>query len=202
MTAVYIILIIAAVIMLLSLIPINVIADFAYNSDNNTLYLKFLFIRIKLYPAVEKAVSDYEKEPEKEDREAADIVQTLKKARNVYSVLKKDIRQLVNYILTRALSVKSLNISAVLGTGDPMYTGILYGAVNAAVYGALGAADAKMKIKKYHVDIKSDFDNARLAAGIYAVIYTRLVHLYYAAAKAIIIFMKIKKTLREVEEHE
>lgn len=202
MIAVYVILIIAAVIMLLSLIPINVIADFAYNSDNNTLYLKFLFIKVRLYPAVEKAVTEYEKKPEKVDKETLDIAETLKRAKSAYAVLKKDIWQLVNYILTRALSIKELNISAVLGTGDPMYTGILYGAANAAVYGALGAADAKMKIKKYHVDIKSDFDNARLAAGIYAVIYTRFVHLYYAAAKAIIIFMKIKKTLREVEENE
>lgn len=204
MTAVYIIMILAAVVMLLSLIPINVIADFAYNYSDNSLYLKFLFFRIKLYPTYKQKTETLkieEKQEESPDKET-DTDYTVRKVWSIYQALKENIFALLDYIFTKALAVKELNISAVLGTGNPMYTGLLCGTVNAAVYGILGAADAKMKIKNHNVDINFDFDNVKCAAGIYTVIYTRAIYVYCIAAKALIILMKLRKTLKEVKEDE
>lgn len=201
MTAVYILLIIITVIAVLSLVKINITADFAYKSDNNELYIKILFIRVRLYPKVkkdiDKGVREYEENSEEIDEKAAGVIKKLTGAKHVYSVLKKDISELLNYVFEKAAAINELNISGVIGTGNPMYTGIVYGAVNAAVFGFLGAADRKMKIKKHHTDLKADFDNPAFSAGIYAVIYTRAVHLYYLAAKALIIYMKLRNILEK-----
>lgn len=201
-TAVYIIMIIAAVIMFLSLLPIHVVFDFSYASDNNTIYVKFLFVHIKLYPKQQKLDKEEEKEEKQINKKTFETDKKLKKVKYIYDKLKKDLFKLLNYIFKKAVSIKELNISTVIGTGDPMYTGILYGTVNAAVYGALGIADSKMKIKKYHVDIRSDFDNPRFDAGVYAVTSIQIMYLYYILVKILIILRKLKKTLKEVNENE
>lgn len=194
MIAVYILLTLLAVILILSFVKINVTADFAYKSENNELYIKFLFIKVKLYPRVkEEKASDGEGTKEASEKE--DVLGKISGFKKLYAVLKKDIFKLLNYTFEKALAISELNISAKIGTGEPMYTGIVYGAANAAVFGFLGAADRKMKIKKQHTDIKADFDNAVLSAGIYAVVYTRAVHLYYLAARALIMYIKLKHIL-------
>ena len=191
MTAVYIIMMIAAVVMLLLITPINIIADFSYKSENNTLYVKFLFFKLKLYPKIKeegkKLEKDYEEHPEKTDKKAADILSVLKSSKKLYAKLKNDIKKLLDYVFEHAI------ISAVIGTGDAMYTGISTGAANAAVYGVLGASSAKMKIKKYHVDIKPEFDRAYLAAGIYARVYTRIFYVFGIAVRLIRLYMIYRK---------
>ena len=197
MTAVYIIMMIAAVVMLLPIIPINIIADFSYKSENNTLYVKFLFFKLKLYPKIsevgEKLEKDYEEHPEETDKKAADILSMLKSSKKLYAKLKNNIKKLLDYVFEHAITIKHVNISAVIGTGDAMYTGISTGAANAAVYGALGASSAKMKIKKYHVDIKPEFDRAYLAAGIYAMVYTRIFYVFGIAVRLIRLYMIYRK---------
>ena len=201
MTAVYILLIIIALIMLLSLVRINVVADFSYKSENNELYIKFLFIKSHLYPKVkkdvDKGIEDYEENPEKINKETAGILERLAGAKYLYTNLKKDILKLLNYTFEKAIAIDELNISGVIGTGNPMYTGLVYGAVNSVVFGFLGTADRKMKLEKHHTDIKADFDNAVFSAGVYAVIYTRAMYLYYMAAKAAVIYIKLKRILKE-----
>lgn len=203
MSAVYVIMMIAAIIALLLLIPINVIVRFAVNSDENEVRIKILFWEKRIFPVVkESSPSSVAEVKEKKKLSASDIKALLKKIKAVYSAVRTDVKKLINYLLTKALAVKELNISGVLGTGDPMYSGMLYGTVNGAVYGALGAAHAKMKVKKYNVDIKADFDNARLAAGIYAVVYVRILNIFSAAFRALWIYLKIRKTLKEVNINE
>lgn len=194
MIAVYILLILLAVILILSFVKINVTADFAYKSEKNELYIKFLFIKARLYPRVKTEKSSGGNESE-EAGGRTDISGKISGAKKMYTALKKDIFKLLNYTFEKALAISELNISAKIGTGEPMYTGIVYGTVNAAVFGFLGAADRKMKIKKQHTDIKADFDNAVFSAGIYAVVYTRAVHLYYLAARALIMYIKLKHIL-------
>ena len=205
MNAVYIIMMIAAIIALLLLIPINVIVSFAVNSDENEIRIKVLFWDKRIFPVVKESspkTSVEVKEKEKKKLSASDIKALLKKFKAVYSAVRDDVKKLINYLLTKALAVKELNVSAVLGTGDPMYSGILYGTVNGAVYGVLGMAHAKMKVKKHNVDIKADFDNAKLAAGIYAVVYVRILSIFSAAFRALWIYLKVRKTLKEVNINE
>lgn len=203
MTAVYVIMIIVAVIMLLLLIPINVVFSFAFKSDENEIRIKILFWDKRVFPAVKEETEETEiATNEKKKISVSGIKQLLKKLKTVYSATKTDIKKLINYIFVKALSIKELNISALIGTGDPMYTGIVYGAVNAAVYGGLGAAYAKMKIKDYNVDIKADFDNAKLATGIYTVLYVRILNLFPIAVYALRIYLKARKALKEEKINE
>ncbi len=198
MTAVYVIMIIAASLALIGLIPVNVIADIAYKSDNRA-YAKILCFKFTLYPseevkkAADTAESDYE--TEEKDRGTLD---TFKLVKRCYGAAKENIKELINYIFAEAIVIRELNISGIIGTGNPMYTGMVYGAVSAAVYGFIGAADAKKRIKRYNIDIKADFDNTKLAAGVYAEIYMRIYHIISAAVKAMIIYIKIKHSFKEV----
>ena len=41
-----------------------------------------------------------------------------------------------SYIICHAIKIKELNVSSKFGMGNPMYTGIATGAVNAGVYNA------------------------------------------------------------------
>ena len=143
MTAVYVIMIIAASLALIGLIPVNVIADIAYKSDNRA-YAKILCFKFTLYPseevkkAADTAESDYE--TEEKDRGTLD---TFKLVKRCYGAAKENIKELINYIFAKAIVIRELNISGIIGTGNPMYTGMAYGAVSAAVYGCIGAADAQ-----------------------------------------------------------
>ena len=203
MTAVYVLMIIAAVIMLLLLIPINVVFRFAFKAEENEIRIKILFWDKRVFPVIKEEEKTEDKpEQDKKKISANAIAALLKKAGRIYSATKKDLKKLINYIFAKAISVKELNISALLGTGDPMYSGILYGTVNAAVYGFLGAAYAKMKIKDYNVDIKADFDNAKLSAGIYTGLYVRILNIFSIAFRALWIYLKVKKALKEVEINE
>lgn len=197
MIAVYILIAVASAILILSFVKINITADFAYKSDNNELYIKFLFIKAKLYPHM-KNTDKTANETETDSAESVggnDVLKKLGGAKKLYNALKKDILKLLNYVFQKALAVSELNVSAVIGTGNPMYTGIVYGAVNAAVFGFLGAADRKMKIKQQHTEIKADFDKPTFSAGIYAVVYTRAIHLYYLAARSLVLYIKLKHIL-------
>ena len=210
MSAVYVILIIVAFFLLLSLIPINVIADFSYNYGDNSLFLKILFFEMKLYPQEKKDKKKNKKKDESPEEEK-DEDKKIEKKKEKYSVndmwyifqsLKDNVLGLLNYIITKSLIIKDIRILADLGMGDPMYTGLLCGGVNAAVYGMLGAADAKMRLKNHDVKLNFDFDNMKIAAGVHTVIYTRLVYVYCIAFKAAVIFIKFKKALKEVKKYE
>ena len=145
MTAVYVIMIIAASLALIGLIPVNVIADIAYKSDNRA-YAKILCFKFTLYPseevkkAADTAESDYE--TEEKDRGTLD---TFKLVKRCYGAAKENIKELINYIFAEAIVIRELNISGIIGTGNPMYTGMVYGAVSAAVYGFIGLAELPRK---------------------------------------------------------
>ena len=68
MTALYVVLIVLAVIMLIFLIPADFIIEFSYNDEGNkgSIIVKYLFLKFKILPA-EKRVKEEEKEMEEEE---------------------------------------------------------------------------------------------------------------------------------------
>ena len=61
---------------------------------------------------------------------------------------------------------------------------------------------SSINIKDYNVDIKADFDNAKLAAGIYTVLYVRILNLFPIAVYALRIYLKARKALKEEKINE
>lgn len=122
MTALYIILAVVAVIMLLLLIPADCILEFSYNNkeNNGSVIIKYVFLKFKIFPndKVEEEVENEEETTDKEEKqEKSDILGIITLIKEVYKQLKKDILNLLDYIICHAIKIKELNVSSKFGTG-------------------------------------------------------------------------------------
>lgn len=207
MTALYIILAVVAVIMILLLIPADCILEFSYNNkeNNGAIIIKYAFLKFKIFPN-EKVEEEVEKEEEttddeEEKKEKTDTLGIITLIKEVYKQLKKDILNLLDYIICHAIKIKELNISSKFGMGNPMYTGIATGTVNAVVYNIIGWMDRRMKLDKWNVSLDSDFDNACLDMGVYCRIRTSCLYVLTIGLKAVKVILKIQKVNRRIKEN-
>ena len=93
-------------------------------------------MKFKIFPndKVEEEVENEEETTDKEEKqEKSDILGIITLIKEVYKQLKKDILNLLDYIICHAIKIKELNVSSKFGMGNPMYTGIATGAVNAGI---------------------------------------------------------------------
>lgn len=153
MTALYIILAVVAVIMLLLLIPADCILEFSYNNkeNNGSVIIKYAFLKFKIFPndKVEEEVENEEETTDKEEKqEKSDILGIITLIKEVYKQLKKDILNLLDYIICHAIKIKELNVSSKFRYGKPnVYGNCRRVAVNAGVYNAVGWIDRRMKLE-------------------------------------------------------
>ena len=119
----------------------------------------------------------------------------------VYECLKKDILNLLDYIICHAIKIKELNVSSKFGTGNPMYTGIATGAVNAGVYNIVGWIDRRMKLEKWDVSLDADFNNACLDMDIYCKLRTNCLYVLTIGFKTVKVVLKIQKINRRIKEN-
>lgn len=210
MAAVYIILIIISLIMLIMLLPADFIINISYNDSEmrNAIFIKYAFVKFKIYPSeaeeetAEKKIKEDKKEKkqkEKKKRESG-IGDTVNLVKTVYRELKEDILKLWKHFLQRTFRIKELNISAKFGTGDPMYTGIVSGTVNAAVYNAVSLIDRTMTLDKWNVSLEGDFDNVCLNAGVYAKFRTRILFALRLGIMAVVLLLRIQKINRRIKK--
>ena len=97
---------------------------------------------------LKKKFENEEETTDKEEKqEKSDILGIITLIKEVYKQLKKDILNLLDYIICHAIKIKELNVSSKFGMGKPMYTGIATGAVNAGVYNIVGWIDRRMNLK-------------------------------------------------------
>lgn len=200
MTALYIALIILAVIMIIILIPADCVIDFSYNNEKNNgnVVIKYLFLKFRILPPEKKKEEVSE---EKKPKDKKDIIGQLEFGKAVYGELKQDILKIINHFFNRTIRIKELNISSRFGTGDPMYTGIAAGAANAAVYNAVAFIDRHMTLDEWNVSLDADFDNACIAAGIYIKIRTRILYALRLGMMAAVLLLKIQKINRRMKKN-
>lgn len=204
MIALYIILIILAVIMLIMFIPVDCVIDISYNDDENrgNIIVKYAFFKMKILPSEPKEEKEEPtEETEEKPKKERDIKAVINLVKTVYTELKDEIFGLIGHFFKRTIRIKELNISAKFGTGDPMYTGIVTGTVNAAVYNAVSLIDRKMKLDRWNVSLDSDFDNACLSAGLYCKIRTRIAYVLKLGLMAAIILLKILRINRRIKKN-
>lgn len=205
MTALYVILIIIALICLLLLLPIDCAVDFSYNKENSrgAAVIRYAFFSLKIYPLekeIKEAEEETEKEAEKEEREL-DPWGVIELVRAVYNELWDEISAIIGQLFKRTIRIKELNISAKFGTGNPMYTGIATGAVNSFVYNTLALIDNNMTLDGWHVSLEPDFNNKCLGAGVYAKIRTSIKNIIALGFKAALLLLKIQKINRRIKKN-
>jgi hypothetical protein len=215
MTALYIILIILAVIMLIFLIPIDLSIRLSCgeNGSEGAIIVSYGFIKYKILPAKEKdkpkKIGAKEKKKDKGKKEGKDKakkdeekqVSMLVLVKNIYTSLKDDIFALINKFLKKTLRIKELNISSKFGVGDPMYTGIAYGTASSFVYGLVSLADRRMTLDKWNVSLDADFDKACFSAGVYIKIRTRIMYVLSLGISAAVLLLKIQKINRRIRKN-
>ncbi len=198
MIVLYIILIILALLLIISLLPVRLV--FVINSDGATIDLKYMFFKIKLYPS-SKAKSKVE------DKEVAKEKTNKQRSKNQFDVLKgllgeilKSAKRLIHYIFCHAITIEELNISAKVGTDDPADTGIICGSAYAVIFQVLGTMSHHMKLKKHNVDISPDFDNCAISGGLYALLRTRIAHALVILYIVLQLIIKYKLLSRRINK--
>ena len=212
MTALYIIIAIAAVIALIIFIPIDAAFSVSYVEKNADVRLTVKYFPIKLHilPAkvkkeAERAAEDTENVAKKEEDEIKKkkrpVSATIQLARAVIDETWEDIKRLIHDVFAHMLAVNKFFVNVKIGTGDPMYTGIAYGAANTFIYGLLALIENHSKLGEWDVDISADFDGFVIEGSADIVIRTRIASILAIGFKAAIILLKILRINRRLKKN-
>ncbi len=188
MVILYIILIILALLIIISLLPARLI--FLINSDGTVIELKYMFFKLRLYPSSKTKENVENGEAEKQKKKKQHSKNQFEILKSLFSDVIKTAKWLLHYIFCHAITIEELNIGATIGAPDPADTGMICGGAYAVIFQILGFMNQNMKLKKYEVDITPDFDNCIVSGGIYAILRTRIAHAF------IILFMVLKLVIK------
>ncbi|MBQ6530700.1 MAG: DUF2953 domain-containing protein, partial [Clostridia bacterium] len=141
------------------------------------------------------------KEKEKKEKEKQPLSKTIEFAKAVLEETLDDILGLIRHFFAKTLRVRQFLISAKIGTGDPMYTGIAYGAANAFIYELLGFIDHHTKLDKWNVQLDTDFDSFVIDADASVIVRTRIAYILKLGFMAALILIKILKINRRIKKN-
>ncbi len=187
MIALYIILAVIALIVILFSIKVSVTAVY---DETFTLDIKWLFIKLRIYPEDEEKKAKKEaKKAEKEQKKKNSKKEKPKKEKTEESASPKSnifkdfynnqgFAATVNLIRTaaaqlggflkgvyRAFVIENLTVLLKVSAGDDAaQTAVKYGKVCSAVYPAMGFICSNMKVKQYDVNVVPDFISAENTA--------------------------------------
>lgn len=187
MIALYIILAVIALIVILFSIKVSVTAVY---DETFTLDIKWLFIKLRIYPEDEEKKAKKEaKKAEKEQKKKNSTKEKPKKEKTEESASPKSnifkdfynnqgFAATVNLIRTaaaqlggflkgvyRAFVIENLTVLLKVSAGDDAaQTAVKYGKVCSAVYPAMGFICSNMKVKQYDVNVVPDFISAENTA--------------------------------------
>ncbi len=181
-----IILCVAAVLALLLLIPVRI-----YLVYDKTLksYVKIGFIKIPLEKKEkkekpQKSSEKGQKKPEKKADSGAKIKKLL--------AAQDDFKELLSYAARRAIVVEKIEFKLDFGTDSAAATGILTGAVNAAVYMLLSVIHHNTLLKKQSIEINPNFENECFNIYLCCICRTRAVHIIPVGIKALGVMRKYR----------
>lgn len=202
MLAVWIIAAVLIFLLIISLIPINAVFTVSYSDglEGMELFIKFLFIKIPIFPKAKKA----EKKPESPEQTAENdtidknkMVKSTKKIYHLLTGLSEDISKIISMLVSHTIGIKNLAVEATIGTEDAMFTGITVGAANGFIYSLLGLIEGNMMLKQFYVSVEPDWNNKLIDAGAYIKLYTSIFNIVRLIPVLISALFKARKLLRE-----
>lgn len=214
MTALYIILIVLAVIALIIYIPIDVAFAASYYEKSNKIRLgiKYFLIKVQIIPKEKnkpqkpkkkkpKEETEEKEEKPKKEKKKQPLSVTLEFAKEVIDECMGDIINLIKHLFTHTLQTKKFLIKGKFGTGNPMYTGLAYGGASAAVYNLVSFIDRHSKLYEWSVDLRPDFNAAGAEGETEIIIRTRIAYILKLAGMAGVIGIKILIINRRVKRN-
>ena len=216
MTALIIILSILAVIAVLLLFSVSLYID--YNADETTVWVKYLFFKIPVYPrkkkkSKKKKSEKENKEPEKKNEDKKEnFFVTLAKGEGlgaVVEILVKIIQIVRDFSSStiKQLKIKKLKIDVIAGGEDASDTAVNFGNACSAVYPVLGVLSGIITfVDTPDVNIAVDYDKKETTANLFLhmkmqLIFIIAIILVYGI-KAVLLYINITKadTIEEASE--
>lgn len=180
MTALIIILSILAVIAILLFFSVNLYID--YKEDELKLWVRYLFIKIPVYPRKEKKQRSKKAEPKKLEKTETKDKQPKEKKENFFtSTIKEDgigaIIEILSKIIEivkdfssstlKHLKVKKLKLDVISAGEDAADTALNFGYACSVIYPALGALSGLISFLKIpDVNITVDYDKKKTSASL------------------------------------
>lgn len=201
MKALYILLMVSAVLGLIAYIPVRI--QISANADEQSVVLKYAFLKTVMYPPSSKEKTKKTKETKEQDNKEEKnkgfgfVLGLWGKGKGEIFLF---LKRFTAYLVRHGIKIYELNLSGRFGIGDPAYTGILSGAVYSAVYGFTGKLKAKGKLRKYSINITPDFDNECLKLGVYTELRTRFAHCIILFAIALNHGLRLWKIYRKARK--
>lgn len=205
MIGLYIALIIIAVIGLIAVIPIRVKASFAVKDENNSVILKYGFLKFKLYPEAKKPKHEKKKkksgksEGGEEEKNKQGLNVSVKAVWELREDIKKEVSKILYHVIHRTITLNELSVSSRIGLDDAMYTALVSGWLNAGVYSVIGLLDRFARLKKWRASIEPDFENQTVKIGIYCVISANIAKIITLLIKVMRSYLKLSKKLKKAE---
>lgn len=156
-------------------------------AGNFEIFIKYLFIKKKIIPAQKKS---NEKKKDNNDfvfykEKLSEISQSLKK-------IKKELGKFLDFCAKKLVEIKILDFEFVFGLDDPMYTGIVNGAVYGIVYNILGFVNHHASIEETKIDIVPDFERECRSLKLKCILRLRNAHIIIILIKLAVIYLKLK----------
>lgn len=210
MTAFVIILLILTVITILLLFSVNLYID--YNAGNITVGLKYLFIKIAIYPRKKKESKKKNKPPQKEKKESKK--KTEEKKENFFVSLAKtkgldavvyifaEILRLVKSFslsVIKHLKMKNIKLDITAGGENAADAAVNFGNACSVVYPILGTLSGIINFLSIpQVNIKVDYDKKETTASLLLHLKMRLIFIIAIillyGIKGILLYINTTKT--------
>lgn len=209
MTALIIILLILAVITILLLLSVNLYID--YNADKITVWIKYLFIKIPVYPPKKKKEKKkkIEKKEKKESKKKTEekkenffvsLAETKGLGAVVY-ILTEILRLVKNFSLSviKHLKMKNIKLDITAGGENAADAAINFGNACSVVYPILGTLSGIIKFLSVpQINIKVDYDKKETTANILLHLKMRLIFIIAIilvyGIKGILLYINATKT--------
>lgn len=152
---------------------VRVKLNIEYSDDNTSVLLKYLFLKIPIYPSEKKAepkIKQSEPEPieagvSKEPKGNSNLPELLKTFYHAEGVdgLKLLMRRTGDYLGTffsgilRGVVIDDLVLDVCCAKGDAAQTAIYYGEVSSVIFPVLGSIASRCKMKRYDINVYPDF---------------------------------------------
>ena len=221
MIALYIILGIIAAITLLFCVKISV--ELRYEDDFDV-FVKVLFIKIRLLPAGEKKPKkekkpkeEKPKEEKKEEEEPKEEKPAAPKGENILKrfyhqqgfegvmLFLADVLAAMNTffgdICKRSFVLEKLMLRLRVSRGDAAETAIAFGKTCAAVYPALGYICTNLRVRQYDADVQADYLAGQSSAAVWFILSVRPIKLTNALMRFVFrgaaAFLRTRKRARK-----
>ena len=178
-------------------------------AEKTAVVLHFSIINIRLYPArpdrkkkdkKKKKIKKNKTGKQKEKFKIADLPDKITAVKNGYDILRDDIKKFIAYLVKKRTSFRRIVFSADFGTGDACNTGILFGTVNAAVYGVLGFLHNTFTINNWEINIRPDFNSSHTDIFLLCILKTRPVHIIRMLFDLVKMYIKYNKSVKVRKE--